>query len=1246
MYQEQADDGRVRLVGNGVVECESAGVREGGKTVLYPLVSGNYPFKTSDRLLDDIRSTLSFVLEGVRGNGVLKSPMLDYSKERGELRAWSIGYLLDQVLLQTSYEYASLGGSGGGGGDKHSKINVFMGLLCDPMVKLCSEDDIVNYSGYHLRVTVKTRLHLERAKRQFGIAQYHLVNDLHPADKQDLCFFEDDDECVIDSATYVSSGTNRLVRIEILKPEFTAEEWSEFTPDSIRKRYLSICEKYPDLNRENVPNQAECLNTLFKVFKNPLSRQDSDDELKTISAENKVLNSQLDPNWLVDKFGFELCEVQEEDGRKEYEYKPPDFTNYVNDWNVRHLRERYIRKSLELLFVGKQSIRLLPKEVVAASSKLRSFQLYQTHFSHTFWFQLLGEFDRNDFNQQQQHPYDTNPHFINLSVNYYYGDRDIIRNYESQILLDPKNAGIYYDDLTFIANVKGSHQLLTFTLKQNIVGQEALNSALRLFHIDPSETDPKQIPDEMLLSCYKEECKYGNTRQHADLRNALRLLAKYKQSEKLKFYVELEPFQQESQAYSILEIDESVDIDIIETAYTIKVSDAPGLKVDCDRALYTLAIAKRSMDLFNYLLQRCPRFQQFYHISYWSYTSALQYLQVNVNATDDLILEIFRRKWAEEPVISPDQFLNLKVALMKIAHERNSKLINHFLETGIIDTNYLTSGNWPTGLNNIGNTCYLNSLLQYYFTISPLRDYIQNYEDTASDLLLNMNQSGAMTKRRIGGRAVNKPEVERSVQFVYQLRDLFNDMAHSKERCVTPSRELAYLSFSPSTTNVEFESAAQVPFRDTTILLEQEPPNEDTEVFDISIEGSNVETEAAAEDIIADDNIDTKDESSSLSPSTSTSSSQKGNSMSNIVEENEPITSTCVAKISPDQLENTLEIGRQQDVTECIGNVLYQIESASVPLNFDEGHEQYDLVKQLFYGKLKQDLIPIENPEKRRTKFERFMSLLVNVGDHPKDIYDALDLYFRDDLLALGDDNARVRRSVAVEELPTILQIQIQRVYYDREKLMPFKSTEPLPFGEKLYMDRYMASTESELLAKKQESLQLHETLEAIKQRRKKILSKNDAGLTLKDSLKETKIFLESSVLAESEGKIRIEKRNLIKQLDSFSLEIDKELSNLDDKIKDMENSISHKFDQFTNFGYNLFAVFIHRGEASYGHYWVYIKDRKNSGIWRKYNDESVTEVPESEVFDFTEDNTATPYFLVYIKDGHEHEIEPLKVYQ
>lgn len=65
---------------------------------------------------------------------------------------------------------------------------------------------------------------------------------------------------------------------------------------------------------------------------------------------------------------------------------------------------------------------------------------------------------------------------------------------------------------------------------------------------------------------------------------------------------------------------------------------------------------------------------------------------------------------------------------------------------------------WPVGLQNIGNTCYLNSLLQFYFSIRPFREMVLDYETYQMDL----NDDETLAKKQVGSRKVMKNEVERS----------------------------------------------------------------------------------------------------------------------------------------------------------------------------------------------------------------------------------------------------------------------------------------------------------------------------------------------------------------------------------------------------------------------------------------------------------------------------------------------------
>lgn len=116
-------------------------------------------------------------------------------------------------------------------------------------------------------------------------------------------------------------------------------------------------------------------------------------------------------------------------------------------------------------------------------------------------------------------------------------------------------------------------------------------------------------------------------------------------------------------------------------------------------------------------------------------------------------------------------------ALSCVAEERNSDRLKELVATGIdrkyclCESKYNTSSflaagkppiivpaEFPRGLHQLGNTCYLNSLLQYFYTIKELREVI---ESGSFDLDAPISDEDLL-KRRIGGRLVTRREVERS----------------------------------------------------------------------------------------------------------------------------------------------------------------------------------------------------------------------------------------------------------------------------------------------------------------------------------------------------------------------------------------------------------------------------------------------------------------------------------------------------
>ena len=518
---------------------------------------------------------------------------------------------------------------------------------------------------------------------------------------------------------------------------------------------------------------------------------------------------------------------------------------------------------------------------------------------------------------------------------------------------------------------------------------------------------------------------------------------------------------------------------------------------------------------------------------------------------------------------------------------------------------------WPVGCRNNGNTCYLNSVLQFLFTIKPLRDLVLNFETYRQD-----PSPEALKNKKVGRTVVTPQRVATAQKFVLELQSLFQLMIQAPTDNILPTKHLAELALC-KTDSPELEVIAP----DAQSQDSKELPN-GTEVASKTGEASAVNSN----DTVMGDR----------------DNAQKGDAKNDDVKVND---SAEAADIKPESNDNLspptrpppipprpgaqepvkgpqkskddaiAESARQQDAAEVMGNVLDLLSCAIKGEGFLRDGEQDDLIKNLFYS----DVTVVRNTtDKVEKSSEHRHNHLVSAGGRNRHLYAALDDDFG---LSELEEGGGSKYEYIAQPAP-IQVVNVRRLQFNMEKKQQVRDTAQLSLDDVLYLDRYLEATNTlsgeKLLQLRKGQWAKQQELQRLSARCKELQVTDTEDLDLADAVEETAMFTENFFAGVEQQMFDSlptpPPEELPSNLHERAKVLKEELEVIKAAMTQLETEIDTVFKQYQDHGYRLHAIFVHRGGTGSGHYLIYIKDFQNN-TWREYNDETVKPYSEQDIF-------------------------------
>ncbi|ETN37308.1 uncharacterized protein HMPREF1541_08299 [Cyphellophora europaea CBS 101466] len=356
-------------------------------------------------------------------------------------------------------------------------------------------------------------------------------------------------------------------------------------------------------------------------------------------------------------------------------------------------------------------------------------------------------------------------------------DRLIQYAYQRQVANDESNVPYYFEFLRDIALERRSEILQTEVSMEESMGRfsaKALEQAFSSFGISRHDT----LDDDNIIGMFQSRAM-DMPAHESELRQSLRIVGAWRRSHKILAIAD-NVMNTHEQALQFLGADPAVSDDYIQALFTSKIVENKAMEEQAKKAVRLIAQNRNSI-----LLNRWINSNFSGDLNMLA-PEGYQALSLNEDVDDETVKVSYEFNIMEQP----ENREYYAKALEAIAIQRNSFVLRDLLQGTARPTQEVVGrDDEPVGLDNIGNTCYLNSLLQFLFTVAELRRIVLDFDQFKMDIT-----DAKMANKKVGQRQVTRREVQTAQDFVNNLGQLFRGMIESSSSTIKPAKELARLT--------------------------------------------------------------------------------------------------------------------------------------------------------------------------------------------------------------------------------------------------------------------------------------------------------------------------------------------------------------------------------------------------------------------------------------------------------------------